>query len=367
MHPILAQRGRLGLYLGAWVPVIGLISTLLVLSGRLPWSHAIVLAIPLGFLNAFLGLAAWYLCRTFPLQKTGVLRLFGVYAVASLLTSSLWVFFGRGIAAALSVLSPLHELNVLYPLQVPLLFGVGILLFLLVAVVHYLLSSFETSRSSERKALELQILAREAELKSLRAQIDPHFLFNCLNSISALTNADPAKARRMCLLLADFLRMSLELGNRAFISLEEEISLAAQFLAIEQVRLGGRLLVDKNIQESARDCMIPPLLLQPLVENAVRHGVAQLLEGGSVRIETEKRGDRLRIVVENPYDADSAPESGKGIGLENVRRRLATLFGAEAQINLHSGNGIFRVEISFPWAPSGGSGKPAADIASASV
>ena len=348
MHPILAHKKHLRLYLAAWLPVLGLISVLLVMSGRLSWPDALALSIPLGFLNAFMCLAAWYLCRAFPLATTGFLRLLSLYAVASLLTSSLWVSIGKPIAALLSNVPPLEDLNDHYAEQVPLLFCVGILLFLLVVAVHYLLSSFETARQSERQALQVQILAREAELKSLRAQIDPHFLFNCLNSISALTSVDPAKARQMCVLLADFLRMSLVLGNRELISLAEEIALAMQFLAIEQVRLGPRLIIDKTIREATSACMIPPLLLQPLVENAVRHGIAQLVDGGVLRIETECRGERLIVKVENPYDPESARAAGKGIGMKNARLRLAAMFGNESRLDLRTSDNIFRVEVSLP-------------------
>lgn len=348
MHPILAQRRRLVLYLVAWLPVMGLIAALLVLSGRLPWAEAAVLAVLMGLLNAFLCLSAWYLCRTFPLEETHILRLLAIYALASLLTSALWVTAGKGMAATLAGLPLLGDLNSHYPQQAPLLFGVGTLLFLLVLAVHYLLSSFESSRRSERRGLELQILAREAELKALRAQIDPHFLFNCLNSISALTTVDSAKARQMCVLLADFLRMSLELGRRDLISLEEEISLTTQFLAVEQVRLGPRLMVDKRIQESSKSCAMPPLLLQPLVENAVRHGIAQLLDGGSVRIETERRGEQLKVMVENPYDPEAPSSGGHGIGLKNVRRRLTKQFGNEAHVEVQKSGSVFRVEMSFP-------------------
>jgi two-component system, LytTR family, sensor histidine kinase AlgZ len=348
MHPILAQRRHLGLYLAAWLPVMGMVGVLLTLSGRLSWPNALALAIPMCLLNAFMGLAAWYLCRAFPLGSTGIPRLFLIYAVASLLTSSLWVLMGRGVASLLANVPLLADLDPHYGEQVPLLFSIGMLLFLLVVAVHYLLSSFETSRRIERRALETQLLAREAELKSLRAQIDPHFLFNCLNSISALTAADPAKARQMCLLLADFLRLSLTLGNREFISLGEEISLATQFLAIEKVRLGPRLAIEQIIQDESRRCLTPPLLLQPLIENAVRHGIAQLLDGGSLRIETERRGERLWLAVENPYDPEVSPSSGRGIGLKNVRERLKTLFGSEALLDVRKGNSCFRVEISFP-------------------
>jgi LytS/YehU family sensor histidine kinase len=152
----------------------------------------------------------------------------------------------------------------------------------------------------------------------------------------------------MCLLLADFLRMSLDFGSRDFISLEEEISLASQFLAVEQVRLGSRLTVERRIDAQVGTCAMPPLLLQPLVENAVRHGVAQLPEGGAVRITIERRGERLRIMVENPFDPEAPPGRGKGIGLRNVRRRLQTMFGTEARMDLQKDTHMFRVEISFP-------------------
>jgi hypothetical protein len=348
MHPILANRNHLRLYLAAWLPVIAMISVLLVMSGRLSWPDALALAVPLGILNAFMCLSAWYLCRSFPLQSTGIPRLFSVYAIASFLTSSLWVFLGKPWSVLIANVPMLSDLGDRYGEQVPLLFVIGILLFLLIVAVHYLLNSFETARQVERRALQNQILAREAELKALRAQIDPHFMFNCLNSISALTSTDPAKAREMCLMLADFLRMSLAIGNREFISMAEEIALATQFLAIEQVRLGPRLKFEKQISETAAECPIPPLLLQPLVENAVRHGIGQLLEGGTLRIEADRQGGRLFVAVENPYDPDARSSAGKGIGIKNVRQRLSTMFGNESSLNLNAAGNRYCVKMSFP-------------------
>src|SRR5512144_1003217 len=111
MHPILMQRKNLGLYLAAWLPVVGLIGVLLTFSGRLAWPEALALAIPTGVLNAFLCLAAWYLCRAFPLGKTGIVRLFIIYAAASLLNSSLWILMSKAVASALSNLPPFAHLN----------------------------------------------------------------------------------------------------------------------------------------------------------------------------------------------------------------------------------------------------------------
>ena len=167
---------------------------------------------------------------------------------------------------------------------------VGALLFWLAAACHYLLIAFEASRDAETRAIELDLLAREAELRALRAQIDPHFIFNSLHSISALTASDPAAARRMCLLLADFLRETLRLGSNSRITLADELALAERFLAIEQVRLGARLQVTRETDPAGGDCLVPPLLLQPLVENAVVHGIAQLVEGGTIRLAATRDG-----------------------------------------------------------------------------
>ena len=150
----------------------------------------------------------------------------------------------------------------------------GLLLYLLSLAVSYLVAVVDHARASERRALEVQVLAREAELRMLRAQIDPHFLFNSLHSISALTVSDAAAARRMCVLLADFLRESLALGVETRITLKRELGLVARFLDVERVRYGSRLQHRIEADADADACLVPPLLLQPLVENAITHGIA---------------------------------------------------------------------------------------------
>jgi LytS/YehU family sensor histidine kinase len=218
---------------------------------------------------------------------------------------------------------------------------------LLSLAVSHLLGSFEQSRETERRALEVQVLAREAELRSLRAQLDPHFLFNSLHSISALTAVDPAAARRMCVRLAEFLRESLALGSEDRITVDRELKLAERFLDIERVRFGDRLRVDLSAG-SAGACAVPPLLLQPIVENAVTHGVAQLLAGGTIRIAASRTASTLSLVVENPCDADRRRGTGTGLGLANVRSRLRALYGSDARVSATEQQGAWRVELRMP-------------------
>jgi LytS/YehU family sensor histidine kinase len=226
----------------------------------------------------------------------------------------------------------------------------GVLVYLLSVAVHYLVLALETAREAELRGVQARVLAREAELRALRAQVDPHFLFNSLNSISALTSEDPAAARRMCLLLSGFLRRSLALGARDRITLEEELALVADYLAIEKVRFGPRVDVRQEVGEASLICAVPPLLLQPLVENAVRHGLAHLLEGGTIRITARRKGGRLSIAIENPRDPERPTRRGEGVGIANVRDRLRSLYGDEASASFRADDASYRVDLNLPAA-----------------
>ncbi len=206
----------------------------------------------------------------------------------------------------------------------------------------------EESRAAQARVLETSILARDAELKALKAQINPHFLFNSLNSISALTSKDPAKAQEMCILLADFLRMTLGLGEKTLVPLREELELLQRFLAIERVRFGERLQADAHVEAQAQACLLPPLILQPLVENAIIHGIAGLSAGGTVRLSAECNGGQLHLTIENSVDPDAAPSRKGGLGLANVRQRLETRYGKEASMKVTAEEELFRVTLSLP-------------------
>ncbi len=351
MHPLLAHKNRLGLYLIAWVLLGVLLAALVKFMASLPWLEALALALPLAMIYAFMCLPAWYLCREFPLAQTPPAKLVSVHGVAAILSSASWLALGKGWSLLLARPDFFPNLASQYEQVLPLFAVIGLMLFGLSVVGHYLVIAFETVRLNEKHALELQILAHEAELKALRAQIHPHFLFNSLNSISALTTIDPAAARRMCLRLADFLRQSLNLGALEKISLAQELALAQDFLAIEQIRFGQRLQVAQNIAEESTACEVPPLLLQPLLENAINHGIAHLLEGGTIALEASRNGSYLKLAVQNPCDPERPSPRRTGIGLANVKKRLFTLFGGDARVDIIANTHDFRVELSLPARP----------------
>jgi LytS/YehU family sensor histidine kinase len=158
-----------------------------------------------------------------------------------------------------------------------------------------------------------------------------------------------SRAREMCILLADFLRMTLGMGEKPLIPLQEELDLLERYCAIERVRFGTRLKVEQNIQEEAKRCLLPPLLLQPLFENAVVHGIAQMEEGGWVKLNTERNGGRIFITVENSWDPEAVSARKKnGVGLKNVQRRLEARYGKEALTEVNTEEHVFRVSLSLP-------------------
>jgi LytS/YehU family sensor histidine kinase len=154
----------------------------------------------------------------------------------------------------------------------------------------------------------------------------------------------------MCILLAEFLRMTLGLGEKTSVPIAEELSLLHRYLAIEKVRFGARLQMEEDLRELSSAVQLPPLLLQPLVENAITHGIANLPDGGTVRLSGRSDNGRVLLAIENTFDPESVPMRKSGLGLKNVRDRLEARYGKEANMRVSAENGNFRVDLSFPAA-----------------
>jgi sensor histidine kinase YesM len=352
MHPIIAKRERLLLYLSLWVGFGLLHAAVIVVGTQIGFVSAVSFTLPLALLLGALTLPFWYLVRVLPADSTPLPRLAGTWIGVGAVSLGIW------IAAAVGWRSVLMWMHVGIwqvwnpgPMAILMVF-VGASPLLVALLGNYMLAALDRSANAERRALELRVLAREAELRSLRGQLDPHFLFNSLNSVAALIGSDAQAARRMCFLMAGFFRKSLGLGGQQSIPLSEEISLAETFLAIEEVRFGERLRKKFEIDRDALSLAVPPLVLQPLVENAVHHGVAHLVDGGEVMVRARQRDGLLELAVENPCDPDRPPSRGAGVGLANVRSRIDTLFGHRASVDVTAAPNNFRVSIVLPASPA---------------
>ena len=345
IHPLLEDRRGLLLYLAVWL-LLGVVLALPAVGLEVArWPTALLAFVPPFMLFSSLCLTAWYPCRANPLGSTSALRLVAVHVSAGLVSSLVWfalatIWASRVPLANGAPAPPSPEL--------PRYLALGMLFYLLAATLHYLMLAFEESRQAQERALELRVLAREAELAAYKSQIDPHFLFNCLKSISSLCGSRQHRERGRAMRLGEFLRASLRMADRELIPLAEEVELALGYLEIERTRFGDRLVIESVIEDDALDFPVPSLLLQPLLENAVKHGLANLVEGGVVSLAARRVGPRLRIEVANPVDPDQTAPRGEGIGLDNVVGRLELLYRGTAQLEVHRAADAFRVTIELP-------------------
>ncbi len=347
MHPILADTVRLRLLLVAWLIVGGMLGLLVrAMVADVTLLEAAAFGVPMGLVAAPVSLSAWYLCRAMPLERSAAVRVAITALAAATVTAVLWAGVGRLWWTALAR-GGIVDAGTPAPVVFTLLAGLGALSYLLAVTVHYVLQAFESSAAVARHALLLQIAQRDAELRALRAQVDPHFLFNSLNSIAGLIPADQERARLMCQRLADFLRDSLSLGQERRIPLAREVALAEQYLRVEQIRFGDRLVVHTAVSDGSATIAVPPLILQPLVENAVRHGVATRLDGGAIHLTASRAGDHAVVEITNPRDPDLG-RPGTGFGLDIVRRRLIASYGDAAALAIEPGPEAYRVVVTMP-------------------
>jgi two-component system, LytTR family, sensor kinase len=219
--------------------------------------------------------------------------------------------------------------------------------YLVILVAAHAYAYFTRARNQEIEGARLQQALAESELQVLKSQLQPHFLFNTLHGISTLIEVDKSRAKLMVLKLSNLLRAVLDDGTADLISLRDELKFAEAYLDIEKMRLGDRLEIRWNIQAGNGHLLVPPLILQPLVENAIAHGVACSREGGWLEVGLQRMNDRLEMSVRNSVRGKGTP--GSGLGLRNIRARLNHLYSDEAQLALEiSDDGVATASVTFP-------------------
>jgi len=228
-------------------------------------------------------------------------------------------------------------------------YAIGFLMIGCSTMLSLLWYSQQDQQSENKRKLDMERLAREAELNKLRQQLQPHFLFNSLNSISALTGSQPEKARHMIQQLADFLRGTLKKEEQQWTTLEEEVQYLQLYLDIEKVRFGYRLQTNIDCEEAALQMRLPSMLLQPLVENAIKFGLYDTIGEVTIFISAKRVNDLLEVTVQNPFDeSTSAAVKGTGFGLASIKRRLFLLFARYDLLQIKKEAQQFITIISIP-------------------
>jgi two-component system, LytTR family, sensor kinase len=336
---------RLALIWGVWT-FIGLVFTCqfyfsMYRSDRpVEWSYAIYLQMTWAYLWALATPIILWLAERFPVEKKLWWRHLALHVGASLVLSTFVTWSGH----LLLYLNYGYRLGRPYPVDRALRFVVenfseGIGIYLLITIITYAVSYYNRYRKGELRAMQLEAQLSQAQLQALKMQLHPHFLFNTLHSISALLNRDTDKARTMITRLGDFLRMTLENSGTQEVTLQQEMEFLRCYLEIERVRFQDRLTTEVDIDPAALDSKVPNLILQPIVENAIRHGIAPRSTPGQIIIQAKQENGLLRIEVRDngpglPVNRKDENLFTKGVGLANTQTRLERLYGASHRFEL---------------------------------
>jgi two-component system, LytTR family, sensor kinase len=293
-----------------------------------------------------IALSLWYPFRYFNSGVTSTAGLISNLVASGAISVTLWVLITKFIMT--TVLPEQNNYEAYWDATFPYRIGTGVFIYGLTILTYYLFVSLNNLSEKNVKEAKLESLVKETELKMLRSQINPHFLFNSLNSVSSLTITDPEKAREMVVKLSEFMRYALSRKDEQPVSLQNELENLRLYLDIEKVRFGDKLTTEEDIDSNCLEFKIPVMLLQPLYENAVKHGVYESTE--SVRIVTQAKliNGFIEITISNNYDAAPSMRRGTGTGLLNVTRRLELFYGNKASINTTKENGLYTVKIYIP-------------------
>ena len=319
----------------------------------LSWGDALTVNIPFYLIWGVVALAVLGLCRLWPIAGARLARNLGLHVAASLAVASLDLALAEGLFHAIRAWrgAPVDFSEAL-SFSFRHNFHVNVVTYWAVVGVYHLVAYYRGLREKELIASRLEEQLARAELSALRMQLQPHFLFNALHSISELVYSDPAAADRMLVRLSDLLRQSLETTGQHEVPLEQELEYVERYLEIERMRFSDRLRLQFLVDEFVLDAAVLAFLLQPLVENAVVHGVGRSPGPGRVTVRGRREGDELYLEVENdlPAGAPARRSDREGVGIQNTRARLAQLYGERGRLELElrpEGIAVARVVLPY--------------------
>ena len=346
MNPILKSKYNLYIYTFAWIFIAIIQSLILLFYFNLELKLAVMDSLVFNSLFFIIGLLIWYPVRFLPMSKRNAFNIFINHLALGVLVISAWISSGFFILKAL--FSEKSDMMQSIVLSMPYRIISGILLFILILMVYYLIVFSRYLKEKIQNEAKLQDLVREAELNMLKFQINPHFLFNSLNSVSYLTMSNPAGAREMIIKLSEFLRVSLKYSETNMNPLRDEIENIGRYLDIEKVRFEDRLNFSFECNDLTEEWLVPNMILQPLFENAVKHGVYESLDPINIKMTCEIKHEMLYIYLSNNFDIDNPGRMGAGIGLNNIGERLKLIYRRNDLLKYEKTNGLFNINLMIP-------------------
>lgn len=298
---------------------------------------------------AIIGFNMWYVLRFSVREKLSTLDLIINHLLTAAFMIAIWISSGYFIVSAIE--SEQTEYLEFLNSSLPWRAIIGVFFYLVFILLYYISLYYEDLQQKLKIEARLNNLVKEAELSALKSQINPHFLFNSLNSISSLTMTDSEKAQEMVIKLSDFLRYSLSHNRNETTTLRKELENTERYLDIEKVRFGKRLKYISHVSDSCLEAPIPNMILQPLFENAIKHGVYNSIDEVQIELSCEAKDGFMIIRLLNDFDPEANRPKGEGIGLQNIRNRLQLLYQRNDLLEINMGKIEFEAVLRIPIHP----------------
>ncbi|MBE0636965.1 MAG: histidine kinase [Bacteroidales bacterium] len=346
LNPIITQRRHFIVYLLSFAIIFLFHFIILTFFFGYPMGVAFADAAVYTVLMFFLGIGTWYIVQHLTLSEQKYHLVLADHLVAGAVVVLLWLFGGYFVLSTIfqNKAGYIDFLNQTIPWR----FVYGFLLYAVIVMVYYLISYYRDYHEKLMQENQLKQAIQESELNLLKSQINPHFLFNSLNSINALMITDTDKAREMIVELSEFLRYTVRGNENEQISLREELENIDRYLGIEKIRFGNRLVIEKELEEVCLDRKIPNMILQPLYENAIKHGLNESTDQVTVTTTCRAENEWLRISISNNFTPGSISKKGKGIGIANVQKRLMLHFHRTDLVNIEKTGNYFTIHLTIP-------------------
>ncbi len=343
-HPFITNP-RIAIYYGLfWIVAVTANILILILSNNLNAVAAIVQVSAFMLSFAVIGTAIWYVIKFSTLENNSFWRVIFAHLIAASIIIFIWLYFG------------VVMIKLFYPDPAKWfetnriangIFG-GYALYTIYVVFFYAVNYYNGFKEKLRSEGKLKALVKEAELHALKSQINPHFLFNSLNSISSLTMTDPGKAQEMVINLSQLMRYSLKHDQNEKVTFKQELENNKLYLHIEKVRFGKKLNPSFDVDEKSQNAEIPNMILQPLYENAIKYGVYEATEPVDVKTIGTMTENGLEVIISNTYDPNVLSKKGEGIGLRNIRERLQIIYGNPGLLKISDNKKEFKVTLTIP-------------------
>ncbi len=347
LNPILKRKNYILAYIVIWVVIILIHTFIINFFYGVASIESLIDSALFNTVFAVIGFNLWYVIR-FNLKETQNVfdLLFNHFIVAAIAIAG-WII--ASYFALVYLFPDNSSYNEFLKESLPWRVVTGFFYYLLFIMYYYVMLFYEDLQEKLKVEAELKNLVNEAELTALRSQINPHFLFNSLNSISSLTITNPDKAQEMVIKLSDFLRYTLSHDKNEKASLKDEFENLNRYLDIEKIRFGKRLNFNTSISEDCINFEIPNMILQPLIENAIKHGVYNSTDEVLVELACDHDNDYFYIEISNEYDPDAVvKKKGEGIGLKNIRKRLKIIYKRSDLFEISAEKMIFRAKVKIP-------------------